>query len=267
MPFVTAGRIRLYYEEEGCGQVLLFISGLGADHGFWAPVVRLLRDQYRCITFDNRGIGQSSRPRRGYTIPDLTRDTLGLIRALSLSRVNILGMALGGMVAQRIAADRPELVTSLISVGSMARPDVRLLHVLNSRKLMQRRMTRYEYFWALCAWMFGPVALSRSGFVETFARRAADNPHPQSLYAFDQLVNGLAQFDSRALLSKIQAPTLVMVGDQDILTPLSLSQVLAEGIPKAELVVLPGLGHFCALEDPEAFASHVAGFLARVSDG
>ncbi len=96
MPTALVGRIRLYYECEGTGPPLLFISGLGADHHLWAPVVARLKDRYMCITFDNRGIGQSSRPRSGYAIPDLTRDTLGLLERLSISRAHILGMSMGG---------------------------------------------------------------------------------------------------------------------------------------------------------------------------
>ncbi len=112
--------------------------------------------------------------------------------------------------------------------------------------------------------MFGPEALGKSGFADDFAQKAVDNPYPQALYAFDQLVDGIGQFDSRAQLKNIRHPTLVMVGEHDILTTPHLSQTLAEGIPGAELVVLPGLGHFCATEDPKGFAGHVASFLQRV---
>lgn len=112
--------------------------------------------------------------------------------------------------------------------------------------------------------MFGPEALGKPGFADDFAKRATDNPHPQALRAFDQLVDGIVQFDTRAQLKKIKQPMLVMVGEQDILTPPHLSRVLAKGIPNAELAVLPGLGHFCATEDPKEFANRVASFLKRV---
>ena len=264
MPTTTLGRIKLYYERAGNGPSLIFISGLGADHRLWAPVVERLKDRYECITFDNRGIGQSSRPRSGYAITDLTRDTLGLLERLSVSRIHIVGMSMGGMVAVSIALQRPEMVGGLVVAGSMAAPDARVMHVLNSRKVMQRRMNRYDYFWALAGWMFAPEALRDPAFANGFARRAAENPYPQALSAFDQLVDGIGQFDVRASLEEIRPPTLVLVGEQDILTPPYLSRALAEGIPGTELVVLPGLGHFCASEDPEAFAGHVSRFLARV---
>jgi len=125
-------------------------------------------------------------------------------------------------------------------------------------------MRRYEYLWALAAWMFGPEALGKPGFIDGFVRRVADNPHPQALYAFDRLVDGIGQFDAMVQLKKIHQPTLVMVGEHDILLPPHLSRILAEGIPGAELVVLPGVGHFCHIEDPKGFADHVDSFLKRV---
>ena len=264
MPITTVGRIKLCYQREGTGYPILFISGLSASKEPWIPVVQHLKHQYECITFDNRGVGKSSRPQSGYTIPDLTQDTLGLLDKLSISQVHIVGISMGGMIAQSIALRQPEIVTSLVLVGSLAAPDPRLTHVLNSRKLMQKTMKRYEYIWALAAWMFGIDALGKPGFVDDFAKKADENPYPQSLHAFNQLADGIGQFDTRAQLKKISQPTLVMVGEQDILTPLYLSQILAENIPGAELVVLPGVGHFCATEDPKGFANHVASFLNRV---
>lgn len=264
MSITTVGRIKLCYQREGAGPPILFISGLGGDQYGWAPVVARLRRRYECITFDNRGIGQSSRPRNGYTVSDLTRDTLGLLDRLSISRTHIVGISMGGLIAQSIALQRPEFVGGLVLVGSFAAPSPRLMHVLNSRKFMQRSMERYEYIWALAAWMFGPESLGKLGFVDDFAKKVAGSPHPQALHAFDQLVDGIGQFDARAQLKQIRQPTLVMVGEHDILTTPHQARILVEGIPGAELVVLPGVGHFCHLEDPKGFASRVAGFLKRV---
>ncbi len=266
MSIVTVGRIKLGYQRQGTGPPILFISGLGADRQLWIPVVEQLRHQFECITFDNRGTGQSSRPRTGYTMPDLTRDTLGLLDRLSISRTHVVGISMGGIIAQNIAVQRPDLVSGLVLVSSFAAPGPRLMHVLNSHKFMQRHLGRYEYFyWALAPWMFGPETLGKPGFTNNFAKKAADNHHPQALYALDQLVDGIGQFDTQAQLNKIRQPTLVIAGEHDILTPPHGVQSLAEGIPGAELVVLPGVGHSCASEDPEAFANCVARFLRKVS--
>ena len=77
MPTIKIRDIKIYYKREGAGTPLLFISGLGGDHQVWAPVVERLKHRYECIRFDNRGIGQSSRPRNGYTVSNQTQDVLG----------------------------------------------------------------------------------------------------------------------------------------------------------------------------------------------
>ena len=264
MSIATVGRIKLCYQREGTGPPILFISGLSGDQHGWAPVVARLRQRYECITFDNRGIGQSSRPRNGYTVPDLTRDTLDLLDRLSILRTHIVGLSMGGLIAQSMALQRPELVAGLVLMSTFAAPSSRLMHVLNSRKFMQRSMGRYEYIWSLAAWMFGPESLGKPGFIDDFARKAAGNPHSQALHAFDQLVDGIGQFDARAQLKQIRQPTLVMVGEHDILTTPNQAQALAESIPGAELMVLPNMGHFCHLEDPKGFASRLTSFLKRV---
>ena len=264
MSTTSAGSIELYYEREGAGPTILFISGLSGAHQEWAPTVALLKQQYECITFDNRGIGQSSKPESGYSMSDLTRDTLNLLDNLSIARTHILGISMGGLVAQNIAIQEPDRVAGLILVGSFTAPSPRLMHVLNSRKLLQRKMERYEYIWALAAWMLGPNSLGKPGFAEAFAQKAADNPHPQALHAYDQLVDGIGRFDSRAQLKQIHKPTLVLVGEQDILTTPDQARELSEGIPGAGLELLPGVGHFCHIEDPKGFSSRIDGFLKGI---
>ena len=266
MPKAALGSIELHYERQGDGSPLAFISGLGANRGLWNPVVEILRDRYECITFDNRGIGESSRPDSGYTISDLTRDTLGLLDSLSISTSHIIGMSMGGMVAQEIALERPGIVRSLILAGSMAAPDERLMHVLNSRKAMQRQMKPYDYFWALAAWMFGPGALSKQGFAEEFAKRGAENPHPQS-FARLRPARGWHRPVRCADAARRDKGANSCDSRRARYTDAAASVPCPRGgIPSTEFAVLPGLGHFCATEDPKGFAATVDRFLG-VADG
>jgi pimeloyl-ACP methyl ester carboxylesterase len=264
MPTVKVGDIKVSYERQGTGFPILFIAGLSAGKDAWIPVVEHLKHQYECITFDNRGIGESSRPASGYTPQDLTNDALGLMDCLSLSRVHIVGQSMGGTTAQLIALERPELVHGLILVGSSAMRDARTSYVLNSRKVLQRSLTRYEYFaFAVAPWFFGRESLGKPGFIDAWAKKLAEKSNPQSLHAYNQLVDGWTGHNISSQLKAIIQPTLVMVGEEDILT-LHQSRMVAESIPGAELLVLPGLGHSCIREDLEGFVNHVASFLKRV---
>ncbi|MEX2446081.1 MAG: alpha/beta hydrolase [Dehalococcoidia bacterium] len=264
MPTTKAGRQTIFYEREGRGQPLIFIAGLGADHHFWGPLVEQLSGRYDCIVFDNRGNGQSSKPRRGYAPSDIAADTLGLMDSLGIERAHLFGWSLGGMVAQHIALEQPERIRGMVLAGSMAKADARMMHILRSRKLMQRRMEPEEYFTVLASFMYGTKKLAEPGFVKGYVRRAANNPHPQALHAFDQLVDGIGAFDSRRQLRRIKTPTLVMVGEEDILTTPERSRELAAGIPDAELEIVPGVSHFCGNEDPKRVATLTRRFLARV---
>jgi 3-oxoadipate enol-lactonase len=265
MPIAKLHDVEIYYESEGEGQPILFIGGLGAGQPLWAPVVEHLKSQYRCLTFDNRGIGQSSKPPTGYTIPDLTQDALGLIEYLSISRPHVVGMSLGGLIAQNMALQRPEAVASLILVGSFAKTSPRGDVVQQTRKFLQRSLQPYEYFLVQATWMFGAKTLARPGFAENYARKAADNPHPQAKHAFDQLAEGVSKFDTREQLKNIRQPTLVLVGEDDIMAVPAQSRVLAQGIPGAEMEVIPEMGHFCLVTvAAKDLAGRVDSFIKRI---
>ena len=264
MPTISAGRLKIFYEREGSGPPLVFIAGLGADHHFWSPLLEQLRGRYDCVVFDNRGNGLSSRPRNGYAPSDIAADTLALMDGLGIERAHLFGWSLGGMVAQWIALEHPERIRGMVLAGSMAKADARMMHILRTRKLMQRRMKPQEYFTVLASFMYGAKVLAQPEFVRGYVRRAANNPHPQALHAFDQLVEGIGAFDSRSRLRRIKTPTLVLVGEEDILTTPERSRELAKGIPGAELEILPGVSHFCGTEDPKRVATLTHRFLARV---
>jgi len=268
MPLVKVGDIELYYEREGSGPPILFIGGLAAGQVLWANVVEHLKGQYECITFDNRGIGQSSKPPSGYSIPILSSDSLGLLDTLSIPEAHVVGMSMGGLIAQDMALQRPEMIKSLVLAGSFAKTSARGDLIQETRKIMQKRLEPYEYFLVQATYMFGPKTLSKPGFAEDYARKMADNPHPQAKHAFDQLADAVPQYDSRKNLKKINCPTLVIVGEEDIMATPSQSRALADGIPGSELTVLPEWGHFCVVtEGAGDFADSMANFFKRVDAG
>jgi len=268
MPIAKLDDIEIYYGIEGEGPPILFIGGLSAGQQLWAPVLEHLKHEYKCITFDNRGIGESSKPPKGYTIPDLTQDALGLIDSLSISRPHVVGMSMGGLIAQNMALQRPKAVGCLILVGSFAKTSSRGDLVQETRKILQKCLQPYEYFLVQATWMFGPKTLRKSGFAEKYARTAADNPHPQAKHAFEQLAEGVSQFDTREQLKNISQPTLVLVGEDDIMATPSQSRVLAQGIPGAEMEVLPEMGHFCTvMEGAKELAERVDRFIKRADGG
>ena len=212
MPVIKVGRINIGYQQKGSGPPVIFISGLSADKEHWDPVADQLKDKYDCITFDKRGNGESSAPRHGYTTADLTGDTVGLLDKLGISRAHVVGISLGGKVAMSVAFHYPERVVGLVLLGVFAGDrDARTRHWMNMRKLLQRRLNRYEYSMLAAFQFFGREAHSRPGFVEDWAKKEAEKPHPQKSYAFDQLLEEGGDFNVAEHLKDIRQPTLVMV--------------------------------------------------------
>src|SRR4051794_32610609 len=124
MPHIDVNGARLYYEEHGDGpQTVIFAHGLLWSGQMFAQQVAVLQQRYRCITFDWRGQGQSEVTRAGYDMESLYADTLALIDALGIKACHFIGLSMGGFIGMRLAARRPDLVTSLILLGTSADPE------------------------------------------------------------------------------------------------------------------------------------------------
>jgi pimeloyl-ACP methyl ester carboxylesterase len=114
MPTVHVNGVKLYYETYGQGEALLLIAGIGYGTWLWAKQIPELSKYFSVIAFDNRGVGRSDKPDIEYTISLLASDAYELLRALNVERAHILGISLGGFIAQQLALDHPEIVNKLI---------------------------------------------------------------------------------------------------------------------------------------------------------
>ena len=118
MPFAHANNAELYYEEQGSGEPLLLIQGLGGTHTAWLLQVRSFRKRYRVITYDSRGLGLSRDGEEPYSMRSLAADAVALLDCLDIASSHVLGLALGGMVAQEVAINYPERVRKLVLVAT-----------------------------------------------------------------------------------------------------------------------------------------------------
>ncbi len=125
MPATNVGDIELHYRDDGAGQPVLFIQGLGVDHRGWAPVCAPLSKRFRCISFDNRDVGRSSQVEAQYDVVDMAGDALGLLDALGIERADVVGVSMGGVIAQEIAIRHPERVRRLALVSTYTSGDPR----------------------------------------------------------------------------------------------------------------------------------------------
>ncbi|MFC5751021.1 alpha/beta fold hydrolase [Actinomadura rugatobispora] len=247
---------------KGEGPSVLMIQGLGTDHRAWDPIVEHLAPHLRCVTFDNRGVGKASPIGESTTIEDLADDAAELIEAIGEGPMHVCGVSLGGGIAMRVASRHPHLVKSLALHSTAARPDPRLLAMLDFRgQLLAGGLAPQLLRSFVALWGWSPDKMSMQKLPEGAAEI---DELSESEYA-SHLRVATEQWMSDEELAKISSPTLVTVGTEDILTTAAHARDLYRGIAGAQLVTVEGGGHAYYAEDPAFFASLQLGWVLRHS--
>ncbi len=261
MPTVTANDLDIFYVEQGHGEAVVLIPGLGGDHFLWRRQISAFASYFRAIAMDNRGAGQSDQPDIPYSIEQMADDVAGLLNALGIGRAHIVGASMGGFIAQMFALRHPNRLHRLIlcctSYGgpNMVPPPPENLTVFTHRTGDPE--TDLRRVWAvsvterfLCE---HPEALE-----EYVAWRVA---HPQSPHAYQRQLAAAMAFDLRARVHEICAPTLIAHGAEDRVVPLENARRLHAHIPHSRLVIFPEAGHLFFIEKAEAFNRIAIAFL------
>lgn len=264
MPKVRANGIEMYYEQQGEGPDLLLIMGLGAHLGGWMLNAPALAKQFRVTTFDNRGCGRSSAPDEPYSIGLMADDTAALMDALGIERAHIVGASMGGMIGQELAINHPGRVNTLVLACSRARSsETRKLVAIAQRALWEAGVPPAAIQAIQQPWGSTSAILQDERLPLERLQLAAKDPYPIQLHAYLRQLDAAVAHDTLDRLERIAAPTLVLVGAEDILTPPYESSELARRIPGAEMQVLPRGGHGFNAEFPAEFNRAVAAFLLR----
>jgi pimeloyl-ACP methyl ester carboxylesterase len=265
MPKVRVGEISMYYVEAGRGEPLVLVMGLGGDHLAWGFQFPVFSERYRVIAFDNRGAGQTDVPDHPYTTRMMADDTVRLMDALGIERAHVLGVSLGGMIAQEIALTHPARTQSVQLHCTLGRPDHYLKAQIETARHQRRTLTLEEAVRAAYLWLFAPATYNeRPEFVEAMVQNALANPHPMSLTGFLRQCDAVHVHDALDRVGAIRCPTLVSVADSDILVPPRFSRELAARIPGAAFRLIEGAAHGYFWERPEAFNQMCLDFLARI---
>ena len=255
----------MYYVEAGSGEPLILVMGLGGDHLAWGFQFPVFAEKYRVIAFDNRGAGQTDAPDHPYTTRMMADDTVGLMDALGIQRAHVLGVSLGGMIAQEIALSHPARARSLQLHCTLGRPDRYLRAQIETGRIQRRTFTLEETLRAACLWLFAPATYNeRPEFVEAIVQNALANPHPMSLTGFLRQCDAVQSHDALDRVGAIRCPTLASVAADDILVPPRFSRELATRIPGAEFRLIEDAAHGYFWERPDVFNQMCLDFLARV---
>jgi pimeloyl-ACP methyl ester carboxylesterase len=249
---IDAGDVRIGYREVGAGPPLLLVMGLGADGSLWEEHVAALAARFRCIAVDNRGAGASSKPPGPYTTATMADDHAAAMRALGIEGFGVVGISMGGAIAQELALRHPELIERIVLVSSWARCDRYLQELLANLAAVRAAASIETFAQLLQLWIWAP---------ESFAARADELAEARGLdpslmvrvKPFAAQAAACASHDALERLGSIGVPALVTVGDLDVFTPPRFSEELAERIPDAQLRRFPGAGHVHHWEALDAF--------------
>lgn len=267
MPTVSVNGARYYYEEQGEGaETIVFSHGFLFSLRMFDAQMRALAPRYRCLAFDWRGQGRSEVAAAGYDVDSLTADAIALIETLGAAPCHFVGLSMGGFVGLRLGIHRPDLLRSLVLLNTSADREPR------------RKLPSY-LFLSLVGRTFGLRPVVGQVMPIMFGRAFMRDPDRAGERRFwrDQIAQGdrVGLFRTAASmllkrqgvadqLHRIQTPTLVIAGAEDVAFAPEQVKRTAAGIPGAEFVCIPRAGHSSTVERPEAVTQAITGFLERV---
>ena len=263
MPIIETDGPDIYYEEHGSGEPLLAVMGLAADTLAWALQVQAFSERHRLVIFDNRDVGRSSAVEEGYELADLAGDALALADALNLETFHLLGVSMGGAIAQEIALAAPERVRTLTLAVTFASGSAyarKLSEVWGARA---HKLTREERIDELLLLTLSEGFFENQEAFDFVRNMALQNPNPQSPDAFARQLAASSRHDGRERLGSLAMPVHVIGAEHDILVPVWKSREVAELIPGARLTVIDGAPHGLQLERALEFNDAVLDFISE----
>jgi 3-oxoadipate enol-lactonase len=259
MPVLKAGEVELGYERSGEGPPLLLIMGMSGTLAHWGePLLSRLRDDFEVIVYDHRGVGESTRVSDPFTIDALASDTAALMEALELDSAHVMGISMGGMVAQELALRHPERLRSLVLGCTYAGGEGSVLTSEEVFRGLAEAMASGDRQRAIRAAWEANVSARFAANEQAYASfLRIGTAHAVSVGVVMEQLRAIAGHDTSARLGQITAPTLVVHGTEDQMLPVPNGHAIAALIPGARLEILEGVGHLFFWEEPDRSAQLV----------
>jgi pimeloyl-ACP methyl ester carboxylesterase len=261
------GGVRIVHESWGTGPALVCCHAFAVDRTMWEPQIACLARTHRVVTFDQRGSGESDHPVPAagesdpYTIDTFAEDLCGVLDDLGIRRARILGLSMGGATALRFATRWPERVEGLVLASTMASrlPEEIIERAKGVERMLARRGLPEAFRFYFNGPLFKGVPRNSRYEAQVAAWAACATPHGFG-GSYRVTIDRPSMIEE---LDRIQAPTLILVGERDTLY-LEDAERMALRIPGARKVIMKGVGHAMSVEAPEVFAEEVTRFLASL---
>ena len=262
MPKINIGDAEIYYEEKGEGEPIMFVPGLGGGGGIWFNQVAAFSDGYRAIVHDHRGCGQSSYSRIEYSVDQMADDAVRLMDALEIERAHWVGHSTGGAMGQIVAQDFPDRLASLVLSATWPGQDEYFNRAFAARKGVLSALGTVEYARHSLLTLLPPWYITQNpkkiSELEGYLA-GADQP----VEIMESRIDAICAYDRRDRMSDVRVPSLVIVAEDDMVTPRYLSDQLADGIADTEKVVLSTGGHFVLHVLVDEYNAAILDFIKR----
>ena len=259
MPRVPVRDIEINYQEEGSGYPLILIHGLNGDLTGWVLVMPELSKHYRTMALDVRGHGGTSKPDQPYSIKGFSEDLYGFMNHLKIAKAHILGLSMGGAIAQQFALDHPEKIRSLVLVSTFSYVDENV-HRAFTRLRQTLKDRGYPAFFdevIKLAFTSQYIAANPGPLAQLKEKRIRVN----SPVAIGRATDACMAFNLKNEIAQISLPTLIVSGKEDFFTPIHLAEQIHRSIRDSEWKVLEGVGHNLYLEKPGQLTRMALDFL------
>ncbi len=266
MPSSRVGDLNMAWDVAGApdAEPVLMINGLGAPRTGWGLQAPALAEHFRVFTFDSRDVGETGAGSlESYPISQFALDAIGFVETLELGPVHVIGASMGGAIAQELALARPDLVQSLQIVCSWPRTDPYLTELVQGWSDMFAAMGREAWARNTWLWVYTYRWFSEPSNLANAVRDTAADPFPQSAEMFARQCAAVIGFDALDRLPRITAPTQVIAGAEDLLTPPRYSEQIMAAIPDATYTLMPEVGHGMFWEATDAFNAALVHFIHK----
>lgn len=251
-----ANGISINYSVEGDGPWLAFSHSLACNLHSWDEEARRLSKHFKVLRFDTRGHGASSAPAGPYTLDLLVDDLYGLLQALEVGSTHFVGLSMGGMIGQAFALRYPGILKSLVLCDTSSRFD---LDIRERIATVEAHGMEPMVAPTLSRFFSDEFRKASPDVVENVAAMIRSTPVP----GYSGCCQAISKIDLTSRLKEIRCPALVVVGKDDMATPLAMAEEIHRALPGSELAILPAAAHLSNLEQPDAFNQALVGFLRR----
>jgi pimeloyl-ACP methyl ester carboxylesterase len=263
MPYLAVKGITLYYEIHGNGDPVLFIQGLRNPCEMWFAQLPFFTKEFKTIIFDNRGAGRSEKPDEEYSIRQMAEDSIGLLDHMAISSARVVGVSMGGLIAQEMAIEFPKRIRKLVLLSTHYGTGYwEVTQSLWERLLSVSTRTIEEVIDENLRLAFTQeFYLKHWKIINRIVKILCVNPQPA--YAFMRQFEAAKKFDAKERVWKISAPTLVLSGTEDQIVPIELARRLAKQIPNSRFYEIKRASHLAFIEKADEVNQRILYFLRQ----